>query len=471
MKQLRPFHIFLFMCCCMLLLAAICYLMPSTSHWFGNEIRTPQLTEVLELEADSALTTTTTTTTTPISECPEAPTTTTTTSECPEATTTKAPTTESPKAPVIDSIDYSVDTRMFLSIFYESLQQADSMPIRVVHYGDSQIEGDRITMQVRRACQQQYGGGGVGLIPLHQTISMRTVSQTTIMNGEVQQTGEGPKRYMIYGPKSNRLPNGKGANYGPMGHVAYMDDSLVVGSEDISVQIKPTGKDKHPESYFNRVRILQSGDITTTVHSSFIKNDNVYTIADNTSYLRIDFKGKGEVYGISLENDHGVTVDNIPMRGCAGTIFTSLSSKQLKDYFSQTSTRLIIMQFGGNVMPYTDQAKEVTQYVRRIRNQVQLMKRLAPNSSILFVGPSDMIERKSGQLRTYAMLPFMEQSLRKMAIEEQIGYFSIFEAMGGEGGMIRWKEQGLAGSDYVHFTRKGADKVGELLAQWLLKQD
>lgn len=467
MKKLRPIHIFLFMCCCMLLLAAICYLMPSTSHWFGNEIRTPQLTEVLELEADSALTTTTTTL--PVLT-DSVPATTPKVAYTPKKHPIPTPTPVVQPA-ISDSIDYSVDTRIFLSVFYESLQQADSMPIRVVHYGDSQIEGDRITMQVRRACQQQYGGGGVGLIPLHQTISMRTVSQTTIMNGEVQQTGEGPKRYMIYGPKSNRLPNGKGANYGPMGHVAYMDDSLVVGSEDISVQIKPTGKDKHPESYFNRVRILQSGDITTTVHSSFIKNDNVYAIADSTSYLRIDFKGKGEVYGISLENDHGVTVDNIPMRGCAGTIFTSLSSKQLKDYFSQTSTRLIIMQFGGNVMPYTDQAKEVTQYVRRIRNQVQLMKRLAPNSSILFVGPSDMIERKSGQLRTYAMLPFMEQSLRKMAIEEQIGYFSIFEAMGGEGGMIRWKEQGLAGSDYVHFTRKGADKVGELLAQWLLKQD
>lgn len=467
MKKLRPIHIFLFMCCCMLLLAAICYLMPSTSHWFGNEIRTPQLTEVLELEADSALTTTTTTL--PVLT-DSVPATTPKVAYTPKKHPIPTPTPVVQPA-ISDSIDYSVDTRIFLSVFYESLQQADSMPIRVVHYGDSQIEGDRITMQVRRACQQQYGGGGVGLIPLHQTISMRTVSQTTIMNGEVQQTGEGPKRYMIYGPKSNRLPNGKGANYGPMGHVAYMDDSLVVGSEDINVQIKPTGKDKHPESYFNRVRILQSGDITTTVHSSFIKNDNVYAIADSTSYLRIDFKGKGEVYGISLENDHGVTVDNIPMRGCAGTIFTSLSSKQLKDYFSQTSTRLIIMQFGGNVMPYTDQEKEVTQYVRRIRNQVQLMKRLAPNSSILFVGPSDMIERKSGQLRTYAMLPFMEQSLRKMAIEEQIGYFSIFEAMGGEGGMIRWKEQGLAGSDYVHFTRKGADKVGELLAQWLLKQD
>lgn len=467
MKKLRPIHIFLFMCCCMLLLAAICYLMPSTSHWFGNEIRTPQLTEVLELEADSALTTTTTTL--PVLT-DSVPATTPKVAYTPKKHPIPTPTPVVQPA-ILDSIDYSVDTRIFLSVFYESLQQVDSMPIRVVHYGDSQIEGDRITMQVRRACQQQYGGGGVGLIPLHQTISMRTVSQTTIMNGEVQQTGEGPKRYMIYGPKSNRLPNGKGANYGPMGHVAYMDDSLVVGSEDISVQIKPTGKDKHPESYFNRVRILQSGDITTTVHSSFIKNDNVYAIADSTSYLRIDFKGKGEVYGISLENDHGVTVDNIPMRGCAGTIFTSLSSKQLKDYFSQTSTRLIIMQFGGNVMPYTDQEKEVTQYVRRIRNQVQLMKRLAPNSSILFVGPSDMIERKSGQLRTYAMLPFMEQSLRKMAIEEQIGYFSIFEAMGGEGGMIRWKEQGLAGSDYVHFTRKGADKVGELLAQWLLKQD
>lgn len=291
------------------------------------------------------------------------------------------------------------------------------------------------------------------------------------MNGEVQQTGEGPKRYLIYGPKSNRLPNGQGANYGPMGHVAYLDNSLVEGSEDITIQIKSTDKNKHSESLFNRVRILQSGDIATTVHGSRSKNGNVYTVADSTSYLRIDFKGKGEVYGISLESDRGIMVDNIPMRGCAGTIFTSLSSKQLKDYFSQTSTRLIIMQFGGNVMPYTEEEKDVTQYVRRIRTQVQLMKRLAPNSSILFVGPSDMIERKNGQLQTYAMLPLMEQSLHAMAVEEQIGYFSIFEAMGGAGGMIKWKEQGLAGSDYVHFTRKGADKVGELLAQWLLKQN
>ncbi len=463
MKKLRPIHIFLFMCCCMLLLAAICYLMPATSHWFGNEIRTPQLTDVLELDTDSISEATSVSADTVPNTTPEV------------VYTPKKQPIPTPTAAVqpvfSDTVDYDADTREYLSAFYESLLQADSTTIRVVHYGDSQIEGDRITMQVRRACQQQYGGGGVGLIPLHQTIGMRTISQTTIMNGEVQQTGEGPQRYLIYGPKSNRLPNGQGANYGPMGHVAYLDNNLVEGSEDITVQIKPAGKDKQPASYFNRVRILQSGDITTTVHSSRSKNGNVYTVADSTSYLRIDFRGKGEVYGISLESDHGIMVDNIPMRGCAGTIFSSLSSKQLKDYFTQTSTRLIIMQFGGNVMPYTDNETEVNQYVRRIRTQVQLMKRLAPNSSILFVGPSDMIERKNGQLRTYPMLPIMEKGLRTMAIEEQIGYFSIFEAMGGAGGMIQWKEQGLAGSDYVHFTRKGADKVGELLAQWLLKQD
>jgi hypothetical protein len=57
--------------------------------------------------------------------------------------------------------------------------------------------------------------------------------------------------------------------------------------------------------------------------------------------------------------------------------------------------------------------------------------------------------------------------LRKMAHEEQIAYWSMYNAMGGENSMVKWVEIGLAGSDYVHFTRSGANKIGTSLGTWI----
>ena len=54
-----------------------------------------------------------------------------------------------------------------------------------------------------------------------------------------------------------------------------------------------------------------------------------------------------------------------------------------------------------------------------------------------------------------------------MAEKEEIAYFSMYHAMGGYGSMIKWVDLGLAGSDYVHFTRAGADKASKLLIEWI----
>ncbi|MCQ2311485.1 MAG: hypothetical protein MJZ64_07045 [Paludibacteraceae bacterium] len=359
-----------------------------------------------------------------------------------------------------------IDTRIFLKTFYRALANADSTAIRVVHYGDSQIEEDRMTTQVRRALQNRYGGGGVGLIPLHQTIGTRTLWQAITMNGVMQTTNGGPKRYLIYGPPSYRRGN---SYYGPMGQVAVLDNELVAGSEDISLHVK-AGSKNYAENYFNRIRVWKTGDISVTVNSALEQHNNVFVMPDSTLSAIINLNGKGDVYGISLENDKGIMVDNIPMRGCSGVVFTGIASANLKQYFEVANTRLIIMQFGGNIMPYTKTKKQVDQYIDKMRTQIQYIKYLAPHSDILFVGPSDMCERRDGIIQTYKMIPVMNKALTQMAIEEEIGYFSLYQAMGGKNSMVRWKEQGLAGGDYVHFTRKGADRAGQILADWLLKK-
>ena len=183
-------------------------------------------------------------------------------------TATLTDTIQKKSQPVVPNVDIvNTDLRAYLSAFYAALDSADTMPVRVVHYGDSQIEEDRITNVLRERWQKLYGGGGVGLIPLHQTIPTRTIRQWLSIDGVVQSAQGGPKRYLIYGPRSMRLDSD---DYGPMGQVALMDSTLVPGSEDLVVNIEPIDNKRHPHNYFNRIRLL-----TDSVSGYIIAQDTI----------------------------------------------------------------------------------------------------------------------------------------------------------------------------------------------------
>ena len=354
-----------------------------------------------------------------------------------------------------------------LNSFFLALDSACSMPIRVVHYGDSQIEEDRITNILREKWQQQYGGGGVGLIPLHQTIPTRSIRQALFINGVLQTTQKGPKRYIVYGPKSMRLTDSD--DYGVMGQVALMDTTLVPGSDSVVLHIEPLDKKRKRHHYFNLLRILtDSIRISSPENLLPIANSLIAHIPDSTTHCDIILQGTGKVFGISLETEKGLIVDNIPMRGCSGNIFTKIDSTQLSAFYRETNTRLIILQFGGNMIPQTENPSTIRGYVRStMRQQIRYIKACAPQASILMIGPSDMSTNIDGTMTTYPLVPYMDQQFKKMAQEEGIAYWSMYEAMGGYNSMVTWCDKGLAGSDYVHFTRAGANNIGKKLYHWI----
>lgn len=384
--------------------------------------------------------------------------------------------------PIIPKVNVAnTDSRAYMAAFYAALDSASSQPVRVVHYGDSQIEEDRITNVLRERWQKQYGGGGTGLLPLHQTIPTRTIRQWLSINGVVQTAQKGPKRYLVYGLRSMRLTDSD--DYGVMGQVAVMDSTLVEGSEDIVMNIEPIDKKRKPHNYFNRVRVLtdsayaiknfelriKSGDSLNVIKNSELRiKSQDFLLPDSTTKCEIHLQGNGHVYGVSLETPTGVIVDNIPMRGCSGNIFTKIDSTQLSDFYRETNTRLIILQFGGNMIPQTENPSTISGYVRStLRQQIRYIRACAPQASILFIGPSDMSTNIDGQMATYPLVPYMDKLLKKMAAEEQIAYWSMYDAMGGKDSMVRWVENGLAGSDYVHFTRSGANNIGKKLYNWI----
>ena len=352
----------------------------------------------------------------------------------------------------------SRDESQELELFIAGLQEAENKQVRVVHYGDSQIEEDRITSTLRSHLQEQYGGIGPGLLPLVQTIPTRTVVQSLLIDGQRVTPKNGPQRWLVYGPKAQQRDSNN--HYGVMGQVAVLDSLC----DSVTVHFEPYGK-LTKANYFSQMRVIATPSIV--VDGS---RQHKGALRDTLTRLNIDLCGIGEVYGISLESPSGVIVDNIPMRGGSGNVFTKINRKQLTDFFAETNTRLIILQFGGNVMPWANTEERVRSYAYSMRKQIRYLRECAPNASLLFIGPSDMLTVVDGEKRSYPTIAYMDQQLARAAAAEGIAYWSLFKAMGGEGSMLQWQEKGLASSDGVHFYRSGANKAGELLWAWLKRK-
>jgi hypothetical protein len=184
----------------------------------------------------------------------------------------------------------------------------------------------------------------------------------------------------------------------------------------------------------------------------------------------VQFSGSAEIYGISADGENGVAVDNVPLRGCSGNIFTRISKPLMAESLDLTGTRLIILQFGGNYMPVARNTRVIEQYMEQIAAQIQYFHEVAPEAKILFIGPSDMGKSVNGRVVTWPRLPELVDSLKATALRNEAAYWDLYRMMGGENSMVQWVKHNppLAGSDYIHFTPAGAQKVGETLTRSLL---
>lgn len=321
--------------------------------------------------------------------------------------------------------------------------------VRVLHYGDSQIELDRISGELRRFFQSKFGGGGPGLLPIVQTVPRGNVSQWS---------SESFTLYTVFG-RGNR---DKEKKYG------IMTKYYRVGG---------SGTCKISRTQTNHVRLMLN-DKTGNFKASLVCSDTTYEkSSDSTAGFHIydwhlprsinefslKFQGTADLYGVMVDNGSGVTVDNIPMRGSSGTVFTGVDASLLQQSYQQTDVGMIILQYGGNSMPSMSSSQQVKNYASSIGAQIRYLKNLYPNTPILFIGPSDMSTMVKDHMQSYPLMEEMVEALKETALNNGAAFWNIYEVMGGHNSMLAWVNQGLAGKDYVHFSPAGANKIGSHL--------
>ena len=355
----------------------------------------------------------------------------------------------------------------FFDAFWEAAEQARSEGriLRVMHYGDSQIEMDRITCRLRSYMQRTFGGGGPGMLPFRTIIPTYAVRQYA--------TGDLTHLSSFGDSTVSRSPG----NYGPM-----MQCFRLGGSANVTLrEAAKRGVDDRIKRFSNVRLVYNNRGVTlratltdrTTKQQLPLQADSSgigslrWQLDSASNNLVLSVGGSAELYAVTLDNGPGVAVDNIPMRGCSGQQFTLVPLERLGQAYAQLDVGLIIMQFGGNSMPYLRDTKAIVKYCTSIGRQIDHVRRACPQARVLFIGPSDMSTRVRGQLQTYPWLPEVVDSLAATATRHGAAYWSIYHAMGGYNSMIQWKKDNLAGEDYIHFTTRGAELMGDRLAEAL----
>lgn len=386
----------------------------------------------------------------------------------------------------LQKIEFGEDGAKIFHPFFAKIRSAAGgrKRVRVLHYGDSQIEGDRMTGYIREKFQTKFGGYGPGMIPFYNVYHTITFKQTL---------SEQFKRYTSFGDVSKDV---KHRSYGAMGSFARFtkietSDSLIDAMEvtEAWMEISPSkGAYAHARTY-NRVSLYygnckrpiymevhKDGELIHADSLTGTKSVNVVELSFSATpaTLRFTFKGKysADFYCVNLEGGAGINVDNIAMRGASGTFVNSLDQGQLRYFYDRFGTELFIMQFGGNTVPSLQKAKDpekaTDNYTNHFASQLKSLKRMRPDAAIVVIGPSDMSTKIEDEWKTFEILPYLVKKMKEVTKANGAGYWDMYKAMGGENSMPTWVEKDLAGPDYTHFSPAGARYISEMFYEALI---
>lgn len=377
----------------------------------------------------------------------------------------------------VNPLEMPAGNRTALDNFFRKLSHhGEYEKIRILHYGDSQLEGDRITAYIRYKMQGRFGGCGVGMcspVAVYAQYSMK------------QEASEGWIRCPGFGKRDPAVTHRK---YGPMmafNRFSPIRDSLWERPEEpytawlkftkSSMGYANTRKFKNVYIYYGNcteevnITIKVDGAVVNEGRMPVSEGLNVYAYKspDYISDVMFEFEAfdSPDFYCVSLEDDHGIQVDNIAMRGCSGEVFTGTDRSLLSSSYAKLGADLFILQFGANAVPNTKDEKGASYFVSLFMSQVRTIRAMCPNASIMIVGPNDMSIKNKDVYETYPMLDTMVTMLRDAALRNNCAFWDTYKAMGGRNSMPKWVEADppLAAKDYTHFSPQGAQVISNML--------
>ena len=361
---------------------------------------------------------------------------------------------------LITDFDVSAGSK-FQKLFQKLAQTQQGKKVRIAYFGDSMIEGDLVTQDLRKLLQQKFGGNGVGYVPI--------TSITSTFRNTIGHTFRNWTTYSF----ENR--GGKTHPLCPSGYAFVPTNGATVNYRASNY----TGSFQHVKLYYGATEkqmlhvAIDGKKQDIEIEGKNSVNELDIPLPTNANNLNFSFNASTtNVYGTSFEgkaSQGGVWVDNYAFRGNSGLTLTQVPEEIHKNYQKLLNYDLIILQYGVNVLSHN--RRNYTWYQQDLSKVIQLLKRCYPEAAILIVGIADRGYRMNGTYQSEPDIPYLLAAQKNAAKLNAVGYWSLFENMGGQNSMVQWVNQrpALANKDYIHFTPAGASVVGKLVYNTLLK--
>ncbi len=368
-------------------------------------------------------------------------------------------------------VNYEADTltnaRLLLPFFNKllKLENGDTGQVSILHIGDSHIQADFLTREVRRSFQLRFGNAGRGLIfPLR-------VAGTNEPNDYRSSANAGWSVAKINSPARLPEPGVSG---------------ISISSDQSGIYFDVTTYNHDDLDYaFNQVTLIHAKDTAqfdcrftdSPIKFGYLMSAGPQVPGENTTVVR--FEQPTNYVRIQAEQteaaQNSITVNGlILVNGKPGVLYNSvgINGAHYNDYnksplfFRQLQVikpDLVIISMGTNEGANVKITED--EMIASVTTMVNIIRLVNPESCILIVTPTDDYYRKKYKnpfLRT------VHDALLKSAETEKVACWDLYTLTGGYGSCVEWRKAAMMQRDGVHFNKQGYELQGSLLYKALI---
>lgn len=364
--------------------------------------------------------------------------------------------------PEIIGFEYGKEAKEQLYRFFRSLEQSHDTAVRVLHYGDSQIEADRISGYLRNELQKKFGGRGRGEIPMYSLSQIKDITYNYSSAWAFQSILQPQNGYNRYGVMMSSIK--------ALADAAVTEINFASPTNcELTIYYSSPDKDSRLKISDRQNTILE-----TPIPQTDLLQQKSISLTSANKYLRIEVDAGAELYGMDISENSGVYLDNVSLRGSSGWGIRRSNKQLFEDMANLLNVRLVIMQFGVNAIPQSERkiVKDYTFYKTEFSKQLKFLHAAMPDAAIIVVGVSDRSIRKGDSYVTNPNIFKLRQAQKEASLENDCIFWDLFEAMGGENSMPAWvlRDEPLANKDFIHFNSKGAEAVATMFLNALWKE-
>lgn len=367
--------------------------------------------------------------------------------------------------------DFSLGDGCGMEPYYDAIDRmaSEGGVVRIAVLGDSYIEGDILTADLRMMLQKQYGGCGVGYVPV--------TSETYGFRRSVRHSFSGWRSYKV-------TDVGKGFDKSRetiSGEYAIPDSMATVELRGQRKYYSSLDSCDESSIYF---RAFAPCTVTASVNGGQYKQQFEVSPQQGLQVLTVDADG-GKVgrvrwsvdrsgddytfYGATMDCRRGIVLDCYSMRSTSGPNLLGVPEGNIADYDRLRHYDLIVLMYGLNAI--TSEITNYAGYKERMCEVIERIKSNCPGSGILVVSVGDRCERRDGEMRTMRGVLAMVKYQRLIAAESGVAFWSMFDAMGGEGSIVKMVEgtPREANGDYTHINFLGGRRLAGYFYDALVK--